>query len=254
MIHDRHTRFLNSSPERIKARVARRLQTFIGSNWSGPDKNNARIAIKRPLKFGHCIVNIRQHDVRSREDAVLVCESPVLVEPAIEGTECSLCSRKVITECLFHSNCKCWEEQRAFDVQAVHRLQTDFTISVRRIARKQLTKEILDAVALWIAAAEILLKAARRRKHVERRVRDEPIDLAANKQHLATIHFGPLHTAALELRLDVAGERVHRLVVVIVGVEHRGDLGHCSPSVDLPRIPRGDSPTVANLHPLSHLR
>ena len=155
---------------------------------------------------------------------------------------------------MFHTYRERWEEQRTFDIQAVHRLQTDFTIAIGRIARKKFAEQIFDTVTFWITTTEVLLETSWCRKHVERRVGDEAVDLAANKQHLVAIHFGPHHAATFELGLDVTSERVKRFVIVIVSVEHGRDLGHDSPWSGQPRFPRGDSPTVANLNPLSHLR
>src|SRR5207248_6302155 len=72
---------------------------------------------------------------------------------------------------------------------------------------------------LGVATAEVLVEAARPRDRVERRVRDEPVDLAADEQPLLAVQLDPLHAALLHLARHVPDERVFRLVVVVVGVE-----------------------------------
>ena len=51
--------------------------------------------------------------------------------------------------------------------------------------------------------------------------------MRASVQALTPADLRPLHAALLEARLDVTGERVHRLVVVVVCVEAlEGQVGH----------------------------
>ena len=93
--------------------------------------------------------------------------------------------------------------------------------------------------ASGIAAAEVLVEAARLGHRVEGRVGDEPVDLAAHQQPLAAVDLGPLHGPLGHGRVDVAGVRVGRLVVVVVGVEG----GVVDAAAGRGRRPAGRSPT-----------
>ena len=70
-----------------------------------------------------------------------------------------------------------------------------------------------------LLAPEVVLEAARLGDRVERGVRDELVDLAAHQQALLAVDVGPLHAPLGHRGVDVAGERVLGLVVVVVGVE-----------------------------------
>ena len=62
---------------------------------------------------------------------------------------------------------------------------------------------------------------------VERRVDDRVADPPADDVVLAPVDLAPLHAARPQLRVEVAGERVERLVVVVVGVERQvGEVAH----------------------------
>ena len=67
-------------------------------------------------------------------------------------------------------------------------------------------------------APEVAVERSRPPDRVVGRVRDELEQLAADDERAATIHVDPAHRAAV-LAVEVAGERVLRLVVVLVGVE-----------------------------------
>ena len=229
VIGDSYAGLLHPGPERIEARIGRGLHALHRGDGTGLDDDATGVALEHPFQLGHGVVEIRKRDVRNAEDALLVREAPVLMEPTVEGAERSLHRREIVDERLLHADTQRREEQCALDAEAVHGLEADLAVAVCGIAGKQIAEEILDAVALGIVAAEVLLEAARCRKHVEGRVRDEPIDLAAHQQHLLAVDISPLHAATLELGLDVAGERVLGLVVMVVGIEGQTNIGHVSP-------------------------
>ena len=96
--------------------------------------------------------------------------------------------------------------------------------------------EQLERVHLVRVAAEVLAQAARLGDRVEGGVGDGPADLAAQHVVLPTVDRGPLHRARPERRVEVAGEGVERLVVVVVRVPHRvPELVHARPGVEVSR-------------------
>jgi hypothetical protein len=52
-------------------------------------------------------------------------------------------------------------------------------------------------------------------------VRDESVDPSTDQQTILAVDGGPLHAALSHRRIDVTGESVLCLVVVVVGVENR---------------------------------
>ena len=101
----------------------------------------------------------------------------------------------------------------------VHQLQPRVAVAVRRRDRLEFTEQRVQIGASRVAPAEVLVERAGLAHRIERRVRDEPVDLAADEQPLPAVELRPLDGALLYCGLDVAGERVHRLVVVVVAVE-----------------------------------
>ena len=108
---------------------------------------------------------------------------------------------------------------RALHALLVHEREPRVAVAVSGTDRLQLAEQRIQVGALGVAAAEVLVERAGLAHRVERRVRDEPVDLAADEQSLPAVELGPLDGAFLVLRLDVAGERVDGLVVVVVAVE-----------------------------------
>ena len=76
-------------------------------------------------------------------------------------------------------------------------------------------------------AAEQQIQATRLDDRVERRVRDEVVDPFAHDRPGALAVADHLHAAALELLGQVPGERVERLVVVVVDVDRLVVQCHC---------------------------
>ena len=212
-------RLLDTRPDRVEALVARRLVPRGRHHRPVLEDHEPRAAVEHPLELGDAFVDVGQGEVGRGEDPFLVVESPVLVEPAVEGAERGARGRQVVPERLLHPDAQRREEQRAVELLVVHHLQPHVAIAVRRIDRLEVAEEVDDAVTLLVVAAEVLLEAPGRSKPVERRVRDEAVHAAADEQPGASVDLCPLHRALGVLGLDVPRERVHRLVVVVVGVE-----------------------------------
>ena len=97
--------------------------------------------------------------------------------------------------------------------------------------RLQVAEHLLEVDAGLVAAPEVVLEAARPGDRVERGVGDELVDLPAHQQAPLAADLGPLHAPLGHLGLDVAGEGVLGLVVVVVGVE-RPEVERPGPGVD----------------------
>ena len=89
----------------------------------------------------------------------------------------------------------------------------------RRGRSLELAEQLDDTGASFVVPAEVLLEAPGLGEVAERRVRDEPVHATADERPRLAVDLGPLHRPLLVLGFDVTGERVDRLVVVVVGVE-----------------------------------
>src|SRR5258708_9648519 len=86
-------------------------------------------------------------------------------------------------------------------------------------ARFELAEQIIRGGGARVSAAEVLVQRTGCSNWVERRVRDEAVDLTADEQPGLALDLGPLHRPLLVPLLEVTRERVERLVVVVVAVE-----------------------------------
>ena len=209
------------------------MRAQIGSNEGSPGRfeafgradgpvledHDAGAAVEHPLQLGHGLVDVGEREVGRGEDPLLVVEAPVLVEPAVERAERGTRRGKVVAQRLFHADTERGEEQRAVDALLVHHLQPDVAVAVGGVGRFEVAEQLDDARAALVVPAEVLLETARLGEVAERGVRDEPVHATTDEQARLAVDLGPLHRPLGVLGFDVAGERVGRLVVVVVGVE-----------------------------------
>src|SRR4051812_44391126 len=80
--------------------------------------------------------------------------------------------------------------------------------------------------ALGELAAELQVETAGHDHRIERRVRNEAVDLAADDDLDVRALLHHAYAAVLEGGIEVPGERVERLVVVVVGVDRAQLIGH----------------------------
>ena len=96
--------------------------------------------------------------------------------------------------------------------------------------------EQLERVVVVRVAPEVVGEDAGLGHRVERRVDDGAADLAADHVVLASVDLGPLDDPGAEGRVEVPGEGVERLVVVVVGVERPVVQGRTHRLVILERV------------------
>src|SRR5258708_33467669 len=101
----------------------------------------------------------------------------------------------------------------------VHPRQACVAVAILWPARFELAEQILRVGRARVSAAEELVQRTGCRNWVERRVRDEAVDLTADEPPGLALDLGPLHRPLLVPLLDVARERVERLVVAAVAFE-----------------------------------
>ena len=102
----------------------------------------------------------------------------------------------------------------------VHDLEAGVAIPVLGADRLGRAEELERGAPVGVAP-EVLHERARRGHRVERGVGHGAVDAAADGVVLAASHVGPLDDPGPVGRVQVAGEGVERLVVVVVGVKDR---------------------------------
>ena len=132
---------------------------------------------------------------------------------------------------LLHAHAEGRKQDGALHALFIHQREPRVAVAVCGTDRLELAEQRVQVRAFRVAAAEVLVERAGLTHGVERRVRDEAVHPAADEQPLPAVELSPLDGALPVLRLDVSGERVDGLVVVVVAVEvlegklcHRGDV------------------------------
>jgi hypothetical protein len=127
----------------------------------------------------------------------------------------------VVAQGLLHAYAQRGEQQGAVHALLVEQRQARVPSPVGGMIGQglELAEHGLHVDPGLVAAPEVVLQAAGPGDGVEGRVGDELVDLPAHQQPPFAVDHGPLHAALGHGGVDVADERVLRLVVVVVGVE-----------------------------------
>ena len=193
---------------------------------SGPDAvcrgrahhDDACALVECPLELFDGPAHVGERDVGRREDAVLVVEAPVFFEPTVEGAERDPDGLGIVDEQLFVEHAEGREQPDRLETELVeHR---DARVAVAVLGPDGLALgEHLDRVLALGVAAEVVVQRAGLGDRGERRVHHGVAHAPADDVVLAAVDLAPLHGARPEPRVEVPGEGVERLVVVVVGVE-----------------------------------
>ena len=220
----RHTGLVEQAPHRVEAGMPRRhvaVPVHIGHRSRDHDQD-AGAGVEHPgdLGLGQRGIGERDHG-RRVQPAVPAVETPVVVQPAVERRERRVEGGNVTPERLLHPDTERGEQQRPLEALLVEETDPGGAVLVPGMVgeRVELAEHRLQVEALGVAATEVVLEAAGAGDRVERRVGDELVDPAAHQQPPLAVDLGPLHAPLAHAGLDVAGEGVGGLVVVVVGVE-----------------------------------
>ena len=217
----RHVGLLESGPYGVVVGDPRRLVSVSGGHGTRHHHHEARPRGEYPVDLGDGLGRVGEGEHRGGEQAAIAVEPPVLVQPQVEGPEGGVQGRQVMAEGLLHADAEGGKQERTLEALSVHQGQAGIPIPVAGVVGEGL--EVAEhgghVAALGVAPPEVVLEAARAGDRVEGGVRDELVDPATDQQALPAVDHGPLHAALRHGRVDVAGEGVLGLVVVVVGVE-----------------------------------
>ena len=221
MERDRDPGLCQAGPHGIVQLVAQRAAPAVGRRHGRrTDVHHPSAALHQRVDFGGRGLGIGQRDHRDGEEAALIVETPVVLQPPVERRQARHRRRDVVLQCLLDPTAERGEQQCRTEALLIHHLDPLVTAAVLRMPRQRLDLEQRAGVdALGNLTAEQRIEGSRDDDRVERGVRDEGVELAAH-QHVHPLAL--LHRAdapVLELRVEVSGECVERLVVVIVRVD-----------------------------------
>ena len=182
--------------------------------------HDARAALDERVDLRDRGLGIGEREHRRRDQAVVVREAPVVLEPPVERGEAGHRRGDVVLERLLDAAPERGEQQRGIEALLVGDGDARVAVAVLGAQRLDLHQRRPGSTPFGDLAAEERVEAAGDDDRVEGRVRDEAVDALADEQlHvlLAVVHRA--HAAPLERGIEVPGERIERLVVVVVGVD-----------------------------------
>ena len=206
-------------PHGIVARVAERVAPAVTvGHRRGTDVHHARAVLHEVVDLGHRLRRVGERDHRRDDQPVVVGERPVLLEPAVEGAQRRDRRRDVEAQRLLDPATECREHEDAVESLVVEDADPRRRVLVLAPQRLDL-RERARVDPLRDLAPEHGVEAPGHDDRIERRVRDEPEPVPAREQErvLAVLH--DLYAAVAEVAVEVAGARVERFVVVLVGVD-----------------------------------
>ena len=208
-----------AGPERVVRRMAERPGgAVLARHRRGAQVHDPGAGGEHAVELDHRGLGVGQREHRGADDPTLVVEAPVLVEPRVEGRQRGHGGVDVVLESLFDAAPHGGEQHDRGEVLVVHDLQPGVTVLVLGPERLDLhERPRIDS--LGDLAPEEGVDAARHDDGVEGRVRDELVGVATGQHPRAPAGGDDLHAAAGEGRVEVPGEGVERLVVVVVGVD-----------------------------------
>ena len=207
-------------PERVELRQAERARAAEARHRRGADQHGLGAALDHPLELLDRLVHDRQRDHRRGEDAALVVELPGLVHPLVERVDHGVDQLGVVPHALLDQAGERGEHEGAVDALLVHQLDPGRRLAERRDRPHRLAEDLAAALALGVAVAEVVLLRAGPGDHVEGGVGDVVADRAPHHDLRAAPHVDVVDGALVAVG-QVLGERLPRLVHVVVGVEHR---------------------------------
>ena len=193
---------------------------------TGPHEHAPRPLFEGPLELLEGCGGIDECDVRGGEDPLPVGEAPVLREPAVEGPERRHAGFRILLERGLHADAQGGQHDAGVHSLVVHHRQAGIAVAVLGVLlyRCQLPERRPEVIRAGPGTEEVR-QCPGGRQVGERGVRYEPVDGAGHEQATLAVDVGPLDRPFRHLGLQVAGERVGRLVVVVVGI-HDPEVEH----------------------------
>ena len=218
--HDGDARLVRERPERVVGRVERRAPTGGGDRGGRQHDDQPRAPVECPGELLDGPGGIGERQVGRCVDPVLVGEAPVLLDPPVERPEGLGHGHGVVAQQRLVDHAERREHPARGDALLVHRRQPGVPVAVGGPDRLAVAQQG-DRVDLVGVAPEVRRQDPGLGHGVERGVGHGAADPAADHVVHAPTDLAPLDAAGPVGGVEVAGEGVERLVVVVVGIVHR---------------------------------
>ena len=216
-------------PEGVEYRVGRRFGAFGRVGRAVADRDDPCASPGAPFDLLDRLVEVRQGEERDGEDAVVVGEAPVVVEPAVEGPEDVDGRLGVGLHRAFHADALRREQPCRLDALLVHAAQPGVAVEPFGVLVGVLARQLVAQTGLVAPAGEVLVEGPGPGPHVHvagaGQDRMDPVVVGEDVAGFAVaVEVDEPHASVRELGVAVAGEGLAGLPIVVVGVEDRRDL------------------------------
>ena len=218
MDDESHAGIVDELPHAVEGGVERRELAGAGGDRGRAHHQHLRSQTEDPAHLGRGGGGVAQRDVGRAEDAVLAVVAPVLVQPLVEAPHHGRHRIDVVAQQFLVEHPQSGEEPHGLKALGVHDLETGLRVHVM-IGQRLPVAQHLGRVAALGVPLEVVAQRPGLGDRVPRRVGHRPGQLAPDEMVLAAAHVHPLHHPGLHAGIDVAGECVEGLVVMVVGIE-----------------------------------
>ena len=222
-----HAVVVEELPHRVVVGMAQRAVVAVAvGHRGGPEVHHSQTPADGPLQLAQRPLDVHQAQVQGGEQALLVGEAPVVVQPAVERPERGGDGPDVVLQAGLHAHAQSGEHEASAQPLGVHEGQPLVAVAVGGADGVELAEGLAHVAGRGLGP-EVLVEDAGLGHRVEGGVGDEPVDAPGHDQPLLAPDVGPLHAALGHLGVDVTGEGVGGLVIVVVGVESEiPEVGH----------------------------
>ena len=213
-----HAGVVDALPHGVERGVERREPAGAGGDRRRSHDDDAGPEPQHPVQLRADRGGVAERDVGSAEYAVLAVVAPVVVQPPVEAPHHGDCRVDVVAEELLVEHAERREQPDRMQALGVHHLETGLRVHVVVGQRLAVAQHLGGVPALGVPL-EVVAQRSGLGDGVPGRIGHRPGQPAPDEVVLAAAHVHPLHHPGLHRGVDVAGERVVGLVVVVVGVE-----------------------------------
>ena len=211
---------VGQAPEAVEHRVEGIPPSERGGRGRRAHDHGAGTVVEGPGQLLGGPGRIGQGEVGSGEDAAPVVEGPVLDHPPVEGPEEVADRLGIVGQRLLVDHPEGGEEQASGHALLVEGGQAGLGLAVGGADRFAAGQELHRVPSVGVAP-EVVVHGPGQGHRVEGRIGHGPADPAADDVVATAVDLGPLDDPGPEGRIEVPGEGVECLVVVVVGVEDR---------------------------------
>ena len=217
VVGDDNAGFGRNGPEPVVHRVAGRTATARTHDRTGAHDNGPCSFLDGPVQVLFGGLGVDQGHNRRRHDPIVPGESPVFIEPPIEGAEHAVESGWIMSEQLFDSEGQRRQEEGRAHALCIQCDESPAPVPVLGSDGLEVAHERLRVGSRGVLASEVVRQPLRFGYRIEGGVGDHPKESVTDEEELAAVLLDP-PDGVPELGLEKPGKRVHGFVEMLVSV------------------------------------